>query len=361
MSEAAVIAPVRRDLDRINATLAAWLVERMPAASGLTIKDLSYPLGAGLSNETILFEASWLENGEQRQDGFVLRLSPEEYRVHMDLNFKGQFDLHRNLQAAAIVPVPEVLWFDDNASLFGAPFFVMKRLRGKVAVSHPPYVTHGFIAEAPAAQQRMVWHNSIVTLAKLNHIPLDSIKLLDKPQYGATGWEQEWAYWMKSHSWSRDGRVLPTSDAVLAWLEENKPEERSSGLCWGDSRIGNLMFDDAFNVIAVMDWEGASLGGGLQDLGFWLFLSSIMTDRYRLQPPGFGSREETIALWENISGLSAKDILWYEVFGGFKLASHVSRKLTLDRDSRSNFNYENNRATRLLADMLGLPAPQDIH
>lgn len=361
MTEAAVIAPVQRDLEALIENISQWLSTKIPDASNLMVKDLSYPLGAGLSNETILFDALWAEGTDLKNEGFVLRLAPGDYQVYMEIDFKGQFDLQKSFNRTGVVPVPEMLWFESDPALFGAPFFVMKRLRGHVAVSHPPYATHGWVAEASNEGRRNIWRNGIEALAKLNHVPLNSIQILNKPQHGDNGWDQEWNYWMKSHQWSRDGRVLPTCDAIISWLEENKPAQREAGLCWGDSRLGNLMYDDDFNVIAVIDWEGASLGGGLQDLGFWLFLDSIMGSIVGGLPEGFGSREETIALWEEVSGVSAADIEWYEVFGGLKLASHVARKLSLDGNAKHGYNYNNNPATQLVAQKLGLTPPIDAY
>jgi aminoglycoside phosphotransferase (APT) family kinase protein len=360
VSQAVFLPPARRDLDAISDDLAGWLQARMPQASDVAVHDLSYPVGAGLSNETILFEATWREGGRDRAEGLVLRLKPSGYQVYMEIDFEGQFALQQAIHRTGVAPVPEVLWFEHDSTLFGAPFFVMKRLRGKVAVSYPPYPVAGWIAEATDAERATIWRNGVEALGKLSRVPIEAVKVLDKPRYGATGWEQEWNLWMASHAWSREGRDLPTCDRTLEWLDANRPTERRSGLCWGDSRLGNLMYDDDFEVLAVMDWEGASLGGGLQDLGFWVLLDQVMARGAGLSPPGFGSRAETIALWEDVSGLSARDIDWYEIFGAFKLASHINRKHTLDGTSRPGANYENNPANRFIAEKFGWPAPADV-
>jgi aminoglycoside phosphotransferase (APT) family kinase protein len=360
VSVAAVIAPVRRDLDAVSDKLAGWLAARM-GTPGLIVTDLSYPLGAGLSNETILLEASWDEDGHTKHEGFVIRLEPSSYRVYMDVDFEGQFRLQSALRETGIVPVPEMLWFEHDVELLGARFFAMRRLRGHVAVSHPPYATHGWVAAATPEQRHTIWHNGVTALALLSKIPTETVAMLDRPQYAASGWDQEWAYWMKSYDWARGGRSLPVCEQTIDWLKANMPTERESGLCWGDARIGNLMYDDSFSVIAVMDWEGATLGGGLQDLGFWRFLDDISALLTGVRLEGFGSREETIALWEEVSGLPAADVGWYEVFGGFKLACHIARKLELDGNSRPGFNYGDNPATRILAESLGLPQPKEQH
>jgi aminoglycoside phosphotransferase (APT) family kinase protein len=77
-----------------------------------------------------------------------------------------------------------------------------------------------------------------------------------------------------------------------------------------------MMFDDDFEVVAVMDWEQPSLGGALHDLAWWLELSNIMhsTGSGRPHLEGMGTREETIALWQELTGISTANIEWYEAF-----------------------------------------------
>lgn len=89
----------------------------------------------------------------------------------------------------------------------------------------------------------------------------------------------------------------------------------------GATRMGNMMFDENFEVIAVMDWEQPSLGGALQDLAWWLYNSEMMhsgRDPERLYLDGFGSREETIAQCHELTGIPTDDIEWYEEFTALK-------------------------------------------
>jgi aminoglycoside phosphotransferase (APT) family kinase protein len=86
--------------------------------------------------------------------------------------------------------------------------------------------------------------------------------------------------------------------------------------------LGNMMFDAKFDVVAVMDWEQPSLGGALHDLAWWLVLSEqrhgAAAGRSHLE--GMGTREETIALWREITGVSTAEIEWYEDFTALKLS-----------------------------------------
>jgi aminoglycoside phosphotransferase (APT) family kinase protein len=86
--------------------------------------------------------------------------------------------------------------------------------------------------------------------------------------------------------------------------------------------MGNMMFDDKFEVVAVMDWEQPSLGGALHDLAWWLVLSDMRHGAAPGRPhlDGMGTREETIALWGEVTGISTADIEWYEDFTALKLS-----------------------------------------
>ena len=108
----------------------------------------------------------------------------------------------------------------------------------------------------------------------------------------------------------------------MARLRANLPANQPPGLVWGDARIGNMMFDEDFEVVAVMDWEQPSLGGALHDLAWWLVLSETMHGATPARPhlAGMGTREETIALWEELTGKSAADVEWYEDFTRLKMS-----------------------------------------
>ena len=103
-------------------------------------------------------------------------------------------------------------------------------------------------------------------------------------------------------------------------MAERLPANRPPGLVWGDARLGNMMVGESFEIVAVMDWEQPSLGGALHDLAWWLFHEGIKVKaRGGLLLEGFGSRAETIALWEEVTGISTADLEWYEAFAAFKL------------------------------------------
>ena len=91
-----------------------------------------------------------------------------------------------------------------------------------------------------------------------------------------------------------------------------------------------MAFGDDFRLVGVMDWEQASLAGGLHDLGWWLFFDefhSIGQGVARLD--GLGTRAETLELWEELVGERTDDLHWHEVFAGFTLIQLTCRALVL--------------------------------
>jgi aminoglycoside phosphotransferase (APT) family kinase protein len=82
-----------------------------------------------------------------------------------------------------------------------------------------------------------------------------------------------------------------------------------------------MMFNDAFDVVAVMDWEQPTLGGALHDLAWWIVMGEINHGKNANRPhlEGMGSREDTIALWRQVTGIPTDDLEWYEDFTQLKV------------------------------------------
>ncbi|MET0179387.1 MAG: phosphotransferase family protein [Novosphingobium sp.] len=319
MSET-IVAPETRDLDGLQRGLAAWVATRLPEARDLRVVNAAYPRGAGQSHETILFDLEWTEGGSARSLGCVLRIKPRSFTVFPDDLFEQQY---RVMQAVeGYVRVARVLWVEDDPSWFGAPFFVMEKIVGRVPVSVPPYRDSGWVAEATPAQRRLMWENGVEQLAAVQRVPLETVQFLAGPPGARDGLAQEFAKYERFVAWVQKDRPWPVLEAGLARLRSQWPGHQPAGLVWGDARLGNLMFDDAFDVVAVMDWEQPSLGGALHDLAWWVVVSETMHGKTADKPhlEGMGSREETIALWGRLTGIPTTDIEWYEDFARLKMS-----------------------------------------
>jgi aminoglycoside phosphotransferase (APT) family kinase protein len=304
-----IVTPVERDLRALASRLQDWMRANLADANGLTITDVDYPRGAGKSHETILVET-------EKHGGFVFRCKPTSHTVFPDNLFVEQYRLMEMLGRDGRVKVAKTLWLEDDDSLLGAPFFLMERIYGQVPVSNPPYAREGWVAEASPGQRRILWESAVQQLAALQTVPVEAAPFLAGPQHARDGLLQEWDKYSRFVDWVQGERKWPVLEEGLARLKALWPANQPAGIVWGDARIGNMMFGDDFQVRAVMDWEQPSLGGALHDLGWFLVLSQTMHAGLE----GMGSREETIALWEQASGKSAADIEWYEDFAHLKMS-----------------------------------------
>jgi aminoglycoside phosphotransferase (APT) family kinase protein len=317
-----IVAPETRDLDDLARSLGEWMSARMPEALDLRIENLNYPRGAGQSHETILFDARWNERGEEKTKGFVVRIKPGRFTVFVDTLFEQQFGVMKVLSDGGYVRVARPLWLESDPAVLGKPFFVMEKVKGRVPVSIPPYREVGWVAEATPAQRWHMWEGGVRQLAAVQSVPLSEIQFLAGPAHAREGLAQEWDKYTRFLAWVEEERPWPVVAAAMARLKDMWPDNQPPGLVWGDARLGNMMFDDTFDVVAVMDWEQPSLGGALHDLAWFLVLSEIMHGAGDGKPhlEGMGTREETIALWEEITGHSSRDVEWFEDFTRIKMS-----------------------------------------
>ena len=128
------------------------------------------------------------------------------------------------------------------------------------------------------------------------------LDFLGVPPSGTGPLDRQLDYYERYLEWVREGRPQPVLRAALAWLREHRYVPARVALCWGDSRLPNLMFrDDA--VVAVLDWEMAFLGDPEADLGWWLFLDWANSEGYGIpRADGFPGPEETIRRYETLTG-----------------------------------------------------------
>jgi aminoglycoside phosphotransferase (APT) family kinase protein len=269
-----------------------------------------------------------------------------------------QFDLLKTLGEANLVTVPGVLWFEEDAGLLGQPFFVMERMFGRVPVSMPVYNASGWLHDARPAERRRLWESAVGELARIHRVPTSTVSFLGEPDIALGDLGQLWTDDLATLDWSAGAAPHPVLDDVRHWLETHMPVDTQPGLAWGDARIGNMMFGEDFTVVAVMDWEQASLGGGLTDLGWWLFFDEFHSTTSGLtRLDGLGSRSETIAIWEEQSGLRARDLLWYEVLAGFRLSMFPLQMRNRPMGRAQGVSPEDNEFLRRTCGLLDIAPP----
>jgi aminoglycoside phosphotransferase (APT) family kinase protein len=318
-SAPAIVAPQVRDLAELGRILTEWLGWRLRDARDIRVSNLSYPLGAGMSHETILFDACWSQEMSDRTQGMVVRVKPTHHAMYLDDLFDTQYRLMRFMHDHGEMRVARPMWFEADASILGAPFFVMEKVGGRVAVSYPPYSQQGWLVDAAPADRRRMWESAVRQLAAIQRIEVSGVDFLELPG-GLDGFDQEVNRWRRFIDW-----VDPTGERALLRdtfdrLLAARPANRPHGIVWGDARLGNMMIGPDYSVAAVMDWEQPSLGGALHDLGWWIQSDHNQTNAQGITPlKGMGTRKETIALWSEVCGKSAADIDWYEAFACLKM------------------------------------------
>ncbi|WP_306320124.1 MULTISPECIES: phosphotransferase family protein [unclassified Streptomyces] len=348
MSEAPVFAK-GRDLEAAAEALRPWLATRLGAGTALDVQiaNLVYPLGAGVSNETILFDA----RTEGRVHELVLRVAPApEHQMFLEPRFRLQYEMLAALRRLGTVRVPEALWYEKDPALLGQPFYVMRRMRGRVPVSMPVYNETGWLTTATPGERRTLWEGAVRQLAAIHGAPAEDFGFLHDPGQGAPGDEQQLTYWRRFATWALEDEIPASVHELFAWVTATRPATSAPGLSWGDARIGNMMFDDAYGVVGVMDWEQASLAGPMADLGWWLLFDDIHSVEQGIgRLDGLGTRQETLDLWRELTGRPVEHLHWHEVFAGLKaglLALHTRRSMKLPAAGRPNPFIE--RSRRLL-------------
>ena len=260
----------------------------------------------------------------------VVRIKPTRHLVYQDDMFEAQYRLMQLMHRTGRVRVAEPLWFEPDAALLGAPFFVMAKVAGRVAVSYPPYSQEGWLVEAAPVDRRRVWEDAVTQLALIHTVPVADAGFLALPGEFAEPFDQELDRWRRYMNWVDPTGELALLRAGFARLIAARPGNRPEGIVWGDARLGNMMIGDDWTVAAVMDWEQPSLGGALHDRGWWLHTDYVQTEGRGLAPlEGMGTRAETIELWEAVSGQSAADVDWYQIFAAFKMECLAVRLATM--------------------------------
>ncbi len=220
--------------------------------------------------------------------------------------------------------VPQVLATCDDETVLGCPFYVMQRIDGIILRRDLP---PGLALDA--AQARQLCLNVIDRLVELHAIDVDAAGLgaLDRGdgyvRRQVDGWS---ARWQRAHT-----DDAPSFAGVIDWLHARQPA-RDSGRCviHNDFRFDNVVLDvaDPLRVIGVLDWEMATVGDPLMDLGnalaYWIEAGDdAALQAMRRQPtqlPGMLTRDEVVAYYAARSGRAVGDVAFYQVQGLFRLA-----------------------------------------
>jgi aminoglycoside phosphotransferase (APT) family kinase protein len=259
-----------------------------------------------------------IERGGER---WVLRRPPRGPLPPSAHDVLREARLLRALEPTA-VRVPRVLAACDDDSVIGAPFYVMEHVAGDVIISAPPGPL-----DSPE-QRRAVGDELIDALVEVHAADWTA---LDLEGFGKPTGYLERQLRRFSGLWEHNRtRELPTLERVTAWLGANRPESGAATIVHGDYRLGNVMFAPGApaRLAAIFDWELATIGDPLADVGYLVATWSQPGDPEDVpfalddatRRPGFPTREELIDRYEAATGRSLSDVRWYMTLALWKAA-----------------------------------------
>ncbi|HEY7620179.1 MAG TPA: phosphotransferase family protein [Solirubrobacteraceae bacterium] len=267
------------------------------------------PLGEGHSNVTYLL----------RRDGaeIVLRRPP---RGPLPPSAHDVLREARVLTAlAGRARVPAVLAVCEEPAVIGAPFYVMEKVDGHVVTRTIPDAL-----DTPNDRRRM-GEELVDALVEVHAVDWRAAGLegFGKP----TGYlERQLRRFLGLWEHNRT-REIPAVESVGQWLQANLPESGPATVVHGDYRLGNTMMapDGPARLVSIFDWEMATIGDPLADVGYMCTLWVDRNDPPNLfelskvtREEGFPLREELIARYEERSGRSMTDIRWYRTLALWK-------------------------------------------
>ena len=286
--------------------LAAFLDEHGLGTGPITAE----PVGDGHSNVTYLVRREGRE--------VVVRRPPRPPLPPSAHDVVRESRLLRAIQGTA-ARVPEVLAVCDDEAVIGAPFYVMERIRGEVITKEVP------AALDTPAERRRIGEQLIDALVEIHGVDWQAcLEGFGRPSGYLQRQVRRFAgLW--EHSRTREVEAV---ERVGAWLAEHIPESGPATIVHGDFRLGNTMFaaDAPARLCAVFDWEMATIGDPLADIGYmcatWSEADDPPVGRFELgrvtRADGFPTRAELIARYEERSGREVRDLPWYTTLALWK-------------------------------------------
>ena len=234
-----------------------------------------------MSNVTLLFDITWDEDGQQRSEPLVARLQPAiERPVFPDYDLSLQYEVMDAVGRCSDIPVPELCGLETDKSLLGVQFYLMKRTEGRIPTDMPPYNMDGWMMHETSLEKRQhLWRTSVDTMARYHQLDYQEMGFGKLLVPGKTPLQQQLVYWENYLNWALEGAGHAIGQRALDWLQANQPSEEPTVLCWGDARLGNIIFKPSLDgVAAVLDWEMAVLGNPVQDLAWFNYLDATFAE-----------------------------------------------------------------------------------
>jgi|CXWL01.1.fsa_nt_gi aminoglycoside phosphotransferase (APT) family kinase protein len=344
MAETRPIRPGEEiDVKRLSAFLSKALdmpdgeieVEQFPAGSS----NLTYLLRLGRKDcESPRESQGESFNVDTKTREYVLRRPPFGNTVKSAHDMQREFDVLSKL-SAVYTPAPKPLLFSSDESIIGSEFYLMECrqgliIRGKIPGTQAEDAQARALARAKHGLENSqefrqeVCRSFIQNLSRLHSLdPRESgLQDLGKPdgynRRQVEGWTKRY-FTAKTVNWD-------SLEKTIVWLNDNIPAESGASLIHNDYKFDNVMLDptDLTKITAVLDWEMVTIGDPLMDLGttlgYWMsagagneLLNMPFNPRVLMENI---SRRELVEMYAESQGLAIPDMLFYYVFGTFKIA-----------------------------------------
>lgn len=289
--------------------LAAWLGTQLTEASDVRVEGLDR-VAFGHSAETLLFAIIWRDaDGDHCRD-VVARIRPPEPGLLPPYDLGRQFRILRALEPTP-VRSPAALWWDPDGDALGRELYVMERLPGDVYEQDVP-------TDLAADQRRVhrMCEAMVEQIAAIHSVDLEATglrPLADGDHY----LDHELDHWAGEIRRVQRG-PLPALERLVTALREQQPAQCPTvTLVHGDAKPGNFAYVGS-EVSAVFDWEMATVGDPLADIG-WAEVLWDLTGFTAL--PDALSRDEFVDRWAALTGIESRNRGWYRALQLLKMAT----------------------------------------
>ena len=303
--------PIRKGEELDEQKLADYLKNNLSEASG-EIEILQFPAGA--SNLTYSVKIG--------EDEYVLRRPPFGNKVKSAHDMSREFNVLSKL-SKVYEPAPKPLIYCEDESVIGSDFYLMERRKGLIIRGKAPQE----MIDSPELQ-KAACESFIANLVELHSLDYEKAGLgnLGKPEGYAKRQVEGWSKRYFNAKTDENEEV----EKVIEWLNARITEDDDSSLVHNDYKFDNIMLDpeDLTKIVAVLDWEMTTIGSPLMDfgtsLGYWMskeagemMLNAPYNPRVLMENI---SRQELAEMYAEKSGKDLSNIVYYYVFGTFKIA-----------------------------------------
>ncbi|WP_367105993.1 phosphotransferase family protein [uncultured Psychrobacter sp.] len=272
--------------------------------------------------------SNWTYRLEYDNQDLILRRPPKGTKAKSAHDMVREYTVQKALKDAYPY-VPKMIALCTDESVIGADFYIMERMEGIIPRANLPKGVN-----LSTQQTRELCTNVIDALIELHEVDYQ-----DHPDLVALGrgegyCERQVSGWNKRYVKAKTPNV-PSYALVRQWLTKHTPADSKTCVIHNDWRFDNVILDanDPTEVIGVLDWEMATLGDPLMDLGsalaYWIEADdNLVMQQSRRQPThldGMMTRDEVVAYYLDRTGLQVDNWTFYEVFGLFRLAGIVQQ------------------------------------